>query len=282
MRTGRQASGVALAGLLFAATAQAEAISGVCPDGSMFIVQRSDAIPCRNAKVVEPDDMPPLNPEFLPRPYGWEVFNRESDPNNPYNVVDSVRPEGDARALPSPPPRTAAPPPVGAPPPSTPRTGGTSPAPRAELSFALAPQEIDDLAAIIQVLQQDAPATLVQQGSAGPGLQVSLARSAAFEARVREVLAGRGTPVTGAVIAFSVTASEPAAFWGNLTFVQGHIAHHPDAQDPAQLGLVEGAFGELAAGDRVQGYAVLPDQTDPSQPIDVYWNDRQLTATFSP
>ena len=61
----------ALAALLAAAPASA-AISGVCPDGSIFIVQSADAIPCRGAKRVDPQDLPPLQPELLPRPYGWE------------------------------------------------------------------------------------------------------------------------------------------------------------------------------------------------------------------
>ena len=81
----------ALAALLAAAPAAA-AISGVCPDGSIFIVQSPDAIPCRGAKRVDPQDLPPLQPELLPRPYGWERFNRLADPNNPYNLVDSAAP----------------------------------------------------------------------------------------------------------------------------------------------------------------------------------------------
>src|SRR5262245_53826959 len=75
-----------------AAAPMAAAISGVCPDGSIFIVQSSDAIPCRAAKRVDPQDLPPLQPELLPRPYGWERFNRLADPNNPYNLVESGPP----------------------------------------------------------------------------------------------------------------------------------------------------------------------------------------------
>src|SRR5881397_3359186 len=74
---------------LCAAAPAAAAISGVCPDGSIFIVQSPDAIPCREAKRVDPQDLPPLQPELLPRPYGWERFNRLADPNNPYNLVDT-------------------------------------------------------------------------------------------------------------------------------------------------------------------------------------------------
>ena len=115
----------------------------------------------------------------------------------------------------------------------------------------------------------------------GPGLQLSLARSAAFEARVAEALSGHAASPAGPVVVFHVQASGPAAFWGNLTFVQGHMAFHPDVADAAQFGLVDGSLGELDAGERVLGYVVLPATADPSQRLDVYWNDRMLSATFS-
>src|SRR5688500_8934774 len=94
---------------LFAAAPAAAAISGVCPDGSIFIVQSSDAIPCREAKRVDPQDLPPLQPELLPRPYGWERFNRLADPNNPYNLVDSAAPPGLTPLLPPAPGTSPAP-----------------------------------------------------------------------------------------------------------------------------------------------------------------------------
>src|SRR5262245_20503602 len=97
-----------LAALLAAAPAAA-AISGVCPDGSIFIVQSSDAIPCREAKRVAPQDLPPLQPELLPRPYGWERFNRLADPNNPYNLVETGAPTPPGATPPAPPAVTPAP-----------------------------------------------------------------------------------------------------------------------------------------------------------------------------
>lgn len=266
-----------LALLAASPAARAGAISGVCPDGSIFIVQRVEAIPCRKAKRVEPGDIPPLNPEFLPRPYGWDVFSRRSDPNNPYNLVDSLR------AAPPAPSRQPTPPaPVpGGPSPVTPGRAA-APAPAHSPVVALSPRELDDLAAIVDVLQERAPATLVQRTDAGPGLQVRLAHSAAFEAKLGRALAARGTPATGPVVAFHVLAQQNGAFWGNLTFVQDHMAYHPDTQDPAQFGLVDGRLGKLVAGDRVLGYAVLPAEADASRPLDVYWNDRRLTATLNP
>ena len=74
----------------------AGAISGVCPDGSMFIVQHESQIPCKRAKVVEPDEIPPIKPEYLPTPYTWQVYNETNDPNNPYNLIDAAR---EVRAL---------------------------------------------------------------------------------------------------------------------------------------------------------------------------------------
>ena len=81
---------------LVAAPGQA-AITGVCPDGSMFIVQSAEAIPCPEAKRVSPHELPPLKPEYLPRPYGWQQHQQRHDPNSPYNLIDSVRRERAAR-----------------------------------------------------------------------------------------------------------------------------------------------------------------------------------------
>src|SRR5690606_6186352 len=77
-----------LAALAFAAPAPAAAITGVCPDGSVFIVRRQADVPCREAKQVEPSQVPPLRPENLPRAYLWEVHRQKIDENNPYNLVD--------------------------------------------------------------------------------------------------------------------------------------------------------------------------------------------------
>ncbi len=92
-RVGRLALAIAGAafGLTVASLPAHASLVGICPDGSMFIVQRSESIPCREAKIIEPDEVPPVRSEFLPRPYAWEVFNRRKDPNNPYNLVDAAR-----------------------------------------------------------------------------------------------------------------------------------------------------------------------------------------------
>jgi len=282
------------AALLCVAPALARTITGICPDGSIFIVQRAEAIPCRNAKEVEPSEVPPLNPEFLPRPYGWERFNQETDPNNPYNLVDSVRPgTAPSGALP-PTPESAlqnlvnqVPPTPGgaatpAPPPVLP-PAPIAPPPAQALDFGLSPTDVRDLAAIVALMQERAPAAVVRRDAAGnPLLVVRVARSAAFDARLRDALARRDTPASGPVVLFDAVAAAPETFYGNFTFVQGHAAFHSDTSNPAQFGLLVGALGDVAPSQSLLGYAVLPAHIDLARPIDIYWNDLQISATLRP
>jgi hypothetical protein len=109
-----------------------------------------------------------------------------------------------------------------------------------------------------------------------------VARSAAFEARVADALARRGAGAHGPVLAFQVEAVEAGEFFGNLTFVQGHVAFHPDASDARQFGLLGGGLGPLAPGQSVLGYIVLPAHVDLAQPLDLYWDDRRISATLQP
>jgi hypothetical protein len=263
-------------------------ISGVCPDGSIFIVQREADIPCSAAKRVAPDEMPPIKPEFLPRPYAWEVFQQQQDPNNPYNLVDKAREvragqiePHDASGLPGaeqpqsapPPALSSAPPPEPAPP--------VSAAPPAPAQLSLSPAEKRDLALIVELTQERVPATFERASSGdAPTLVVRLAHSRAFEARLHGFWAERGEPPVGPVVLFSVEAAAPGAFWANFTFSQGHTAFHANRDDPRQMGLIDGSLGPLAAGDALLGYVVLPTLVDVSQPMDVYWNDRRLAATL--
>jgi hypothetical protein len=277
--------------LLFAAPAAA-GISGVCPDGSIFIVQSADTIPCRDAKRVDPTDVPPLQPELLPRPYGWERFNRLADPNNPYNLVDAPPPPGVAAtgklaptaqppAPPLPAPGAGPQPAVSAPAPT--QVAALTPAPARSLDLALAPGDVTDLEQIVALSQSLAPAAVTRYAADGERTAVlELARSAGFEQRVHATLAASGVAQPGPVVLFRVEARAAGAIHGNFTFVQGHAAFHPDPTKPEQLGVLDGALGDLAAGQRVLGYAVLPAHVDPTAPLDIYWDDRRTTATLSP
>ena len=128
-------------------------------------------------------------------------------------------------------------------------------------------------------MQDVAPATVARYDERGASVfRVALAHSPAFETRLRAAVPG----ASGPVVLFRAAADAPGAFHGNLTFVQGHVAFHPDPANPAQLGVLDGRFGPLAAGERVLGYAVLPAHLDPAKPFDIYWNDRRVTATLRP
>src|SRR5258705_7137208 len=83
---------------LLAPSAQADpTLSGVCPDGSMFIVQSRESVPCANPHFAEPDQLPPVRPYLLPRPYQWYVDQEARNPNNPYNLVETARQIREAR-----------------------------------------------------------------------------------------------------------------------------------------------------------------------------------------
>jgi hypothetical protein len=286
---------------LAAAVAEAS-ITGVCPDGSIYIVPRAELIPCRDSKQVDPNEVPPLKSEMLPRPYGWEVFNRRNDPNNPYNLIDAGRAVRGESPAPTPEQARVAPtseiqpgaesepdapesrqraraatplPPVSA---RSPAHAGVGPS-----ELGLGPEEVRDLALIVEYSQQRAPATLVR-GEDGdpPGLVVRLAQSHSFEARLRDAALRVGTAVRGPVVLFSAIAAKEEAFYANLTFVQGHMAFHPNRDQSGELGLIEGRLGRLPPNGVVLGYVVLPEHMDLSQPMDIYWNDRQVTATLRP
>jgi len=278
---------LALATLLAggAGTAAAASITGVCPDGSMFIVKRAEDIPCPRAKQVDPHEMPPIRPEHLPRPYAWQVFHEKQDPSNPYNLVDQARavrrgagPDDESVELseaaeePEAQPRQIA---------SAHPVAPALPAPR-QLELGLSADERRDLALIVELRQRRAPATLLREANGTTSLVLRLAHSSSFEERLRTAGAAIGRPIVGPVVLFSAEAVAPERFHANLTFSQEHTAFHPERDDPTQFGLLQGGLGTLSAGDIVIGYMVLPATVDPGLPIDVYWNDHRLLTTLRP
>lgn len=267
----------------------AHAISGVCPDGSIYIVQNAQQIPCKASKQVEPSEMPPLRPDYLPTPYTWQVWNERHDPNNPYNVIDSAREvrgyepaavQGAAGA------QATALPPVGAR--GERPTAAVSPEPAtaagvAPLDLGLADAELRDLFTIVELSQQQVPANLSRRTADGQGVfELSFARSAAFEQRLRAAWKSRGGLGGESVLLFSANSKRPEDFWANLTFAQGHLSFQPDRENPRQLGVLQGRLGALEGGEIVLGYVVLPERWDLGQSLDVYWNDRHLATTFLP
>jgi len=255
----------------------ARAISGVCPDGSIYIVQNEQQIPCKASKQVEPTEMPPLRPGYLPTPYTWQVWNERHDPNNPYNVIESAREvrgyeplavQGDGSASAPPPPEGAA---------------AAEPASVAPLDLGLSDDELRNLFTIVELSQQRVPARLSRRTADGQGVfELAFARSAAFEQRLRAAWQSRGGLGSQQVLLFTANSKRPEAFWANLTFAQGHLSYQPDRENARQLGVLQGRLGPLEGGEVVLGYVVLPERWDLGQEVDVYWNDRHLAATFSP
>ena len=271
-------------GLTLATVADAGSITGVCPDGSVFVVRDPASIPCRGARRVEPHQVPPMRPENLPRSYLWDVYREKQNENNPYNLVDraakvrsSLANGGtappDAALAPSDEPEAAsgaAPPQVASAPPSRPAT----PAP-SKPELGLSDGELRDLFYLVEVSQQSAPATFATEAGGQEALRVSFAHSQSFEARVRSA-----TSVDGRVVLFSVQPNQHETFRPNFTFVQGKTSFHPHADDARQLGVLVGRLGELNKDDLVLGYAVLPGSIDIARPVDLYWDDRRLAVTF--
>ena len=268
-------------------------VTGICPDGSMFIVQHESQIPCRAAKQVDPIEVPPIRPQYMPNPYTWQVYNEQQDPNNPYNLIDSVR---DIRALQRGGAGSAEPVPEDL-------SGGASgpgwddgdaaqgAAPRptqlaarlpvGPLDLGLADQELRDLYRIVELYQQTTPAAFERRTADGRGvIRLSLARSLAFEDRLAGAWSSRGGLGGGRVLLFTAVSKQPEAFHPNLTFVQDHLTFQPDVENPAQLGILQGRLGALEADEVVLGYVILPDTLELAAPFDVYWDDRRIAVQF--
>jgi hypothetical protein len=214
------------------------------------------------------------------------MFNRQNDPNNPYNLIQSEPAPTPSESPPSENARGEHRAPSGEPAPETARPtlaavrnvpGAVSPPEKPALQ--LEDPEAEDLAKIVELSQQRAPASIVADGSEG---RVQLARSAAFEQRMREYLGRLGRSSAAPVVLFVADTESGGSFYGNLTFVQSGVAFHPSSEDPLQLGVIRGRLGPLEDGGRTLGYVVLPENVDLSRPIDIYWDDRLVTATLQP
>jgi len=257
---------------LFVGGAAHASHTGVCPDGSIYIVQEVQQIPCPDAKPVEAHEVPPIRPHYLPQPYTWKVWNERHSPENPYNVIDAAR---QVRDLEAPPPG-----PGGAP---APQAGqGAASAPSAgPISLGLADDELRDLFQIVELSQERAPARLARETAGGEGVfEVAFAHSAAFEELLRETWAARGGLPTGGVLLFTARSVQAEEFYASFTFLQEHLTYQPDATDARQLGVLQGRLGALAAGEVMLGYIALPANFDLERELDVYWDDRHIRVSF--
>lgn len=278
---------------LSGAPARAEGVAGLCPDGSAFVVARREDAPCRDPKFVDASDMPPLRPQYLPRSQAWQLNRQARDENNPYNLVD--RREGVVLNSPAKPAAKAA---AGAPPNGT--ATGASTAPRASLgasapqqaarsvapresgpAFSMSEDELRDLARLIVLRQQVAPAELgVEDVRGRPQLQLRYAYSPSFEERA--VAALGLDKARSRVLLFSARSEAEVEFFPNFSVIQDGVSARPEPGSRSEVGFVLGAPGSMAAGLVSIGYLVVPARVDPTRPLDLWWNDRKLSATLAP
>jgi hypothetical protein len=229
-----------------------------------------------------------MRPENLPRSYLWDVYREKQNENNPYNLVDRADKVRGALAKggSAPPPETMTPDDRGAPESeatlpqvaSAPPVASAAPPPPAappKPELGLTDGELRDLFYLVELSQEQVPATFATEAGGQESLRVSFAHSQAFEARVRSA-----TSVDGRVVLWSVQPKQRERFRPNFTFVQGQTAFRPKSGDARELGVLVGRFGELDRDDLVLGYAVLPADIDLSRPVDLYWDDRRLAVTF--
>jgi hypothetical protein len=262
--------------MLLAGGATAASITGVCPDGSIFIVQRAASIPCARAKLVEPHEIPPVRPELLPNPYTWQVYNEGASPNNPYNLIDEAR---KVRAL----SRKGAGP---APEQVSPSPSLPSPVAQAleePSDLGLSEEELRDLFLIVELSQDASPAAFVKETADGrEAFALSFAWSPAF-AQQLAARHPRGAELEDAqVLLFSAVARRAEEFHPNFTFTQRHLAFSPVSGEASQLGVLLGALGQLEEGEVVLGWIALPGRMSLHEPMGVYWNDRHLETVFNP
>jgi hypothetical protein len=111
-------------------------------------------------------------------------------------------------------------------------------------------------------------------------MRLALAHSVAFEERLLQAWASRGGRGGSAVVLFTAGSKQADSFHPNLTFVQDHMTFQPDPANPRQLGVLQGRLGDLAAGEVVLGYVILPETLRPDAPFDVYWDDRRVSVQF--
>jgi hypothetical protein len=265
---------------LLAPTAHADpTLSGVCPDGSFFIVQSRESVPCANPHFAEPDQLPPVRPYLLPRPYTWYVDQEARNPNNPYNLVETARQIREARQGIQQPAGQ----PAGQPAPTETRNRSSqmpAPQPTAEPLVSLGDDDLRDLVRLIALRQQESPAQIEIKAQGQAQLRIALAYSGSFEAYAlgalhRDASANR-------VLVWSASALRAAPFRPNFFVVQSGRTFRPDPQNPAEIAYLLGGPGEIPAGEMAVGYIVVPATFDPAQQLEVFWNDRSVASVLAP
>ncbi len=284
-----QVARVALASLILSAAAPAalaESVSGVCPDGSMFIVQHRSSAPCANPRFVNATEIPPIRPEYMPHPYTWEVDQKARNPNNPYNLLEAARKIRAAHAARSQDkadrtknlrsaPETSAPLERTAPAPEQSTPGGAS------SMVALSEDEMRDLVRLVSLRQEAAPAQIAVEDVRGHEiLKILISHSHSFESLVLGALGEESAERR--VLAFTASAPIESEFHPNFFVTQSGKTFRPDPLDSHEVAFLVGEAGLIPEGALALGYFVIPAHFDLSQPISVWWNDRSVETLLIP
>jgi len=254
--------------------AGAESLAGVCPDGSVFIVKRASDVPCRRAKLVDPSEVPPLRPELLPNPYTWMIDQQSRDPHNPYNLIDAAEKIRALRAGESVPQKNQAA--IG--PGQAPAPQVTAPSP-ATVRFS--ESQLRDISRLVALRQRLAPAKLrIEDVHGREQLEIEMAFSPSVEGQVLAAL--RESSGKRRVLMFAARSMAADEFYPNFFIVQGAMTFRPDPARGQEVGFLIGEAGALAPSERVVGYLMIPAKFDPSQPMDLWWNDQSVSAVLAP
>jgi hypothetical protein len=141
--------------------------------------------------------------------------------------------------------------------------------------------ELRDLARLIVLRQQIAPAELTVEDVRGrPQLLLRYAYSPSFEERASAALGL--DKARSRVLLFSARSEAEVEFFPNFSVIQDGVSARPEPSRREELGFVLGAPGTMASGLVSIGYLVVPARVDPSRPLDLWWNERKLTATLAP
>ncbi|NNL84946.1 MAG: hypothetical protein HKP27_04800, partial [Myxococcales bacterium] len=120
-----------------------------------------------------------------------------------------------------------------------------------------------------------------RESASGRGLfAVRFARSRSFERRLRQAWESRGGLDAGGILLFSAHAQRDEEFHPNFTLVQQHYSFQPDLHNSAQFGLLAGRIGAIEPDDLVLGFVVLPSTMSLEDELDIYWDDRRMSASF--
>jgi len=291
-----------------------DSVTGVCPDGSFFVASSRAQAPCPDAKFVPASELPPIRPEYLPRPYTWYVDQEEQDANNPYNLVDKAQKirelrraqnaraarqlaesrgsatEGSRRteqaglggeSMNSVSPGMAA----GTTPGRAlaPATGPVGPQGAVGPAVSLDADELRTLAELIALRQQVAPAEIAVDDVRGNRqLGIQFAYSEALEQRIRAALGDAAEVQSARVIVFGVLAEAELEFYPRFFVTQSGRSFRPLDDSAKEQGLLLGQPGPQAPGLLTLGYLVLPAAFDLRQSLTLWWNDRRVDAVLQP